>query len=379
MAIIPSTGISMSMLCRTLGTYSSYLSKVVLSPNVNPAAKNKPVSYPTTAGITDNQRKSVNYGLGLSSTNTNLYSNSLAELYTLATTTDDYYYHRPQGGNLSPFRMGDYRQYDTDAKWFWENGETINQSGISATWSNTMTVNDDADILPTDLNDFSDHSSDWHYCLIAKRQGYNNYELFVGEPLFIDGSLNTQNASAEATFTSTGTYETFLTITKATSASQTLPFYFVRDSYKTYTYNPAFTPFNISVDWDYNPVFTFGTIISDYCSSVLTRFNILNVESGVSDFNFSIRIKDTSSDIITSVISASTLSDGKVSTTLSGNSFYVGDDSELNIYSIYGVITYRYNSSNYTQFFDFTNDRVSATQTEMSMSDCYTEYGTSHQ
>lgn len=373
---LPSTGLSMSMVEREVGTYTNYLSSLCLSPNINPASKYKPVDFPTTSGITETQRKTTNYGLGLTSTNTNLYSNNLADLYNIATTTNDYYYHRPKGGSSSPYRLGDYRQYNHNALWFWENGEPVNQSGDTGTYSNTMIVNSDADILPTDLNDFNDHSSDWHYCMITRKQGYNNYDLFVGEPLFIDGDLNTQNASAEVTFSSSGAYETFLTISKATSTGETLPHYFVRDSYKTYYYDPSFAPFDFAVNYDYDPIFA-STTNGDYCSSFSYRFDLLNVGTGVTNFELSIRIKDSSSDLWTSTWSAATPTDTLITGTMNCN-FYMGPDGELDIYQVYAVVSYEYNGTPKTRYFDFANETISSTTQYESGADFFEQYCMSH-
>ena len=64
----------------------------------------KPVSYATNTGITDAQRSSwpCNHGFNIpTSTNMLLHGS--------------WTYTRPQGGSSSPYRLGDFRGYDTDA------------------------------------------------------------------------------------------------------------------------------------------------------------------------------------------------------------------------------------------------------------------------
>jgi len=104
----------------------------------------------------------------------------------------------------------------------------------------------------------------------------------------------------------------------------------------------------------------------------------LNQGETITDFNFNIFIKDNSTDILTASYTASTLTDASPTIVLSGSYFYCGSEPELDIYSIYGTISYRYQSNTYTRYFDFGSEVVSASQVDTSMATLYQSYGVPH-
>ena len=99
-----STNISTTTVANALQTSSHDVGTLCRSSNINMWAKGKPVSYATNTGITDAQRSSwpCNHGFNIPTSTSMLLHGSWT-------------YNRPQGGSSSPYRLGDFRGYDTDA------------------------------------------------------------------------------------------------------------------------------------------------------------------------------------------------------------------------------------------------------------------------
>lgn len=107
-------GISTSDVMQCLSDYRTStngrsVGMLCTSPNINIWAKNKPVRITSGAGITDDDRKAVNYGIEFP-----LYS-----WYNLFTTTNKVVtYNRPRGSSVSPpepYRLGDFNGYSHTA------------------------------------------------------------------------------------------------------------------------------------------------------------------------------------------------------------------------------------------------------------------------
>lgn len=120
--------ITTTKVANQLGTSSHDVGTLCTNSNINMWAKYKPVSYATNTGITDSQRKSVNYGIQFTKITsiTQLGSNGVQDNSTKAK------YIRPTGGSSSPYRLGDFRNYDHAARvplqtWWQQEGGDINE------------------------------------------------------------------------------------------------------------------------------------------------------------------------------------------------------------------------------------------------------------
>lgn len=107
-------GISTSDVMQCLSDYRTStngrsVGMLCTSPNINIWAKNKPVRITSGSGITDDDRKAVNYGIEFP-----LYS-----WYNLFTTANKVVtYNRPRGSSVSPaepYRLGDFNGYSHTA------------------------------------------------------------------------------------------------------------------------------------------------------------------------------------------------------------------------------------------------------------------------
>lgn len=86
---------------------SSTLADLCKSANINMWAKCKPVSYAKAFDITDAEKKTINYGLTVPTTNyTILSGDKIKEV-----ASSNWGYTKPSGGSNSPFRLGDFKNY----------------------------------------------------------------------------------------------------------------------------------------------------------------------------------------------------------------------------------------------------------------------------
>ncbi|NCB96497.1 MAG: hypothetical protein EOM35_08615 [Negativicutes bacterium] len=109
---LPLTGINTTIVKQAIGLSSDNVGYLCSSLNINKWSKFKPISYASNTGIygetgnNDTVLKNLNYGL----------TATKIDRTTLATT--EWSYLRPTGGQYSPYRLGDFRGYNHQAKPF---------------------------------------------------------------------------------------------------------------------------------------------------------------------------------------------------------------------------------------------------------------------
>lgn len=91
--------ISSDLVGDTLGTNSDDWGTLCTHPNVNKWSKYKPVRFNSVVGLTEADFKTVNYGFDIISNTANVFNSS-------------WNYVKPDGESSSPFRLGDFREYD---------------------------------------------------------------------------------------------------------------------------------------------------------------------------------------------------------------------------------------------------------------------------
>ena len=105
-----------------LGESSNDLATLCKSTKINMWSKVKPMSYSGAMfDMTDEQRKSVNYGIGnipeyvqvltMASDVFNDKMDKANNVSSLNTRVDAWQYYSPTGGSISPYRMGDFKGY----------------------------------------------------------------------------------------------------------------------------------------------------------------------------------------------------------------------------------------------------------------------------
>lgn len=111
MAALPTTGISTTLVGTTLGVYTRDVGSLCTSPNVNKWSKWKPVDFNKTSGLTLSDLQSINFGVSIVTE----YLSPINLRDQLVSLGYDCVYNLPTGGELSPYRLGDFRNYYHDA------------------------------------------------------------------------------------------------------------------------------------------------------------------------------------------------------------------------------------------------------------------------
>lgn len=160
---------------------------------INKWAYNKPESYDSIFAMSDHERKKNNHGFDKES----ITGTTIEDLFGKAASS--WAYILPKGGEHSPFRIGDFRGYNPNAKppfdyrYIMTEGETYSGT-YEGIWR--VVVNDEAEIKMSDMSVFEDNNAS-HYMFVARKSNGNNYEYIKssmfsmnGDPTTIDCSIN---------------------------------------------------------------------------------------------------------------------------------------------------------------------------------------------
>lgn len=140
------------------------------SANINKWAYNKPESYDSIFAMSDYERKMNNHGFDVTSITGNVD-------YLFKNAKNSWTYILPKGGEHSPFRIGDFRGYNPNAKPPFNYGY-IMKSGETQTGSTTevwrVVVNSDAEIKMSNMVVFEDMNAS-HYMFVARKVSSGEY------------------------------------------------------------------------------------------------------------------------------------------------------------------------------------------------------------
>lgn len=161
MAALPNSGITTSMVAQALGAATNDVGSLCKHPNVNKWSRYKPYSYPQVTGIygasgTDDDipKNVLNWGINPAV----ITAGSLPDSQELADSWGKWgQWEPPSGGLESPYRLGDFRNYNHQAKpaigsvvFYNDNGGTrpVVSGGRAKTlqFSVKLVLNADADI-----------------------------------------------------------------------------------------------------------------------------------------------------------------------------------------------------------------------------------------
>ena len=172
------TNITTTLVGQTIGVASRDVGTLCSSPLINKWSKYKPVIYPviSTTGIT-NWWKAVGGNCGLSIP---MYL-SIDSLVTAITNGVAWDYNRPTGGSSSPYRLGDFRGYNHNAKIpfdsFYVSSIAYNNS-VDSTVGAAMSISlgEEYNLAITDIN----RIKDWYFgCYMVKSSGGALYPRYI--------------------------------------------------------------------------------------------------------------------------------------------------------------------------------------------------------
>ena len=152
---LPNTNISVAMVRNELGAATNNVGQLCIHPNINKWSRWKPVRHPTKIPLTDSQLASTDSGLiPFGSTN---YNDSV---------TSKWIYQRPTGSDSSPYRLGDFRNYNHDAL---PPVTLPNNVHISNQTSHTFALGINNETGDIELVDFSGDLEGYYYGIVFKR------------------------------------------------------------------------------------------------------------------------------------------------------------------------------------------------------------------
>ena len=109
---LPLTGITTSMVASAIGAATNDVGRLCTHPNVNKWSRWKPISLAKITGITESDLSSVNFGFTPKSFYVSEIPSNKQNETSLFVWGD---YEKPTGGATSPYRLGDFRNYNHQA------------------------------------------------------------------------------------------------------------------------------------------------------------------------------------------------------------------------------------------------------------------------
>lgn len=207
MAIIPSTGVELvpevgQVLQSAGGVVNVYYAPSYFTKDakINKWARFKPEDYKSDYALSEHERKMNNFSfdvLSITGVITTLFANA----------ANSWAYKLPKGGVNSPYRLGDFRGYNTEAQppfdyhYIMKTGETINGTADEV-WR--VVTNAGAEIKMSELVVFEDMNSTG-YLFVARKLNGSNYEYIKSSMVSMANDPSTIDCSIS--FPSAGTWE----------------------------------------------------------------------------------------------------------------------------------------------------------------------------
>lgn len=139
-----SSGITVSAVKSALGVSNNNVGGLCTSTSVNPWSKWKPISS-NVITMTLSDLKTKNYGITIKNATT------LANLLTAVKSNSNlgYVYNKPTGGTASPYRLGDFRNYEHSAQLpvfsMYEDNDEVPINGVSSDYATGIDGMESAD------------------------------------------------------------------------------------------------------------------------------------------------------------------------------------------------------------------------------------------
>lgn len=206
MAVIPNTNVNLATNVRDVlldaggSVGNDTLSFFKPAAKINKWAKFKPEDFKSDYALSEHERKQNNFSFDVESikgVTPTLFDNA----------ANSWVYRLPKGGVDSPYRLGDFRGYNTEAQppfdyhYIMKTGETINGTADEV-WR--VITNAGAEIKMSELAVF-DNVNATHYMFIARKQNGSSYDYIKSYDVSASGDPSTIDCSIS--FPSAGTWE----------------------------------------------------------------------------------------------------------------------------------------------------------------------------
>lgn len=150
---LPTNNITTTLVKNTLKVNTNDVGALCKSTKINEWSKWKPIAS-NIASLTEEELINKNYGITTIKANTPLLLLSAIE----ENNNVGYKYNKPNGGNISPYRMGDFRNYNHNAQLpiipFYNDGDVENIGNVSNNYTKSIyTLNNLGDDYSIGVND----------------------------------------------------------------------------------------------------------------------------------------------------------------------------------------------------------------------------------
>lgn len=159
---LPNSNITTSLVKTTIGASTNNVGALCTHPKINKWSKWKPVSFNSVNGLTVANLQSVNFGLVPPPSNTSYAS----------VVSGKWSYQRPAGGSSSPYRLGDFRNYNHEAMAICQAPSKIEVNlSVSNRLRSMLSINIGGSDHLIGLNDFSGLLGSLYYCVVLTTSG----------------------------------------------------------------------------------------------------------------------------------------------------------------------------------------------------------------
>lgn len=150
---LPTTNITTTLVKNTLKANTNDVGALCITNKINHWSKCKPIASNVTS-LTQEELINKNYGITIIKANTPLLLLSALE----ENNNVGYIYNKPNGGNISPYRLSDFRNYNHNAQIpttsFYNDGDVENIGNVSNNYTKTIyTLNNLGDNYSIGVND----------------------------------------------------------------------------------------------------------------------------------------------------------------------------------------------------------------------------------
>ena len=305
MAVIPSTNVNLATNIRDVlnaagGSVSNdTLSFFATSAKINKWAFYKPESFKKDFNLTETDRYNNNHGFDA----TTISNISVEALFTNAKSGNIWNYILPKGGSDSPYRLGDFRLYNTEAQPPFDY-RYLNKEGssISDTYTTSWRVvgNPNAEIKMSDLY-VANSTGATHYFFIARKSG-----TYIKSSL-VSKSGDPDDIVCDITFPSTGTWEWIFCVGQNSSetTSTRLDVVVMPNGYGTFEFKKVTVYINITytgkevtrIDYDKSQyLLTIGDVSPSY--SMVASNTTTPITDTVLEFGYVVHLLDSSKNEI---------------------------------------------------------------------------------
>lgn len=302
MAVIPNTNVNLATNVRDVlnsegGSVSNALTTFFsASAKINKWAKYKPESYKKDFNLTDSDRKLNDWGFDSNSIG---FGSTVSALFSKAVSGTTWVYVLPKGGVNSPYRLGDFRLYNTDAQppySYRHIGTAVESTSTTFSYDMRVVTNSGAELRVEDFASFENlaGSVGMYYFWIARKQNGSSYEYIRSS--YISASTRPSDIICSLVFPEPGVWQCLFCVGHNDSSNES--------SYIESRTDCLVLPQGLlTIRFDHKVLYVHAEMTSpdpsSFASYISYSSGVLNF--GTTNFTFDLVVSDTSQSVASTV------------------------------------------------------------------------------